>query len=213
MPDVPELNLDSILSKEKLDKLSQLDPDFYEKAAKLLKELEAEKNGAEPDSFKSNYITDQLEVTKGQVREIIQERMHNIIRIALSQSVKEEKGDAPALTQEETELYNALCDLLSVWRGKRLYQVFGKRSDKKEISQKQEKELYKKEPEKEKHVPKEKTKNFKDYTMVRLLTDVPTFVGIDNCNYTLAKEDVAMVPGVNAKALITRKAAMQITVK
>jgi DNA replication initiation complex subunit (GINS family) len=196
MPDAPELNLDSILSKEKLDKLSQLDSDFYEKAAKLLKELEAEKSRAEPGSFKDNCITDQLEVAKGQVREIIQERMHNIIRIALSQSVKEDKGDAPALTHEETELYNALCDLLSVWRGKRLDQVFGKRSDKKEISQKQE-----------------KTKNFKDYTMVRLLTDVPTFVGLDNCNYTLAKEDVAMVPGVNAKALIARKTAVQIAVK
>lgn len=217
MPDAPELNLDSILSKEKLDKLSQLDPDFYEKAAKLLTELEAEKSRAEPGSFKDNYITDQLEVAKGQVKEIIQERMHNIIRIALSQSVKEDKGDAPALTHEETELYNALCDLLSVWRGKRLDQVFGKRSDKKEtgvpLEQKGSEKHEKPEVPKEAQEAKQKTRDISGYITVRLLRNVPTFVGIDNRNYTLVKEDVAMVPGVNAKALIARKAAVQIAMK
>ena len=49
--------------------------------------------------------------------------------------------------------------------------------------------------------------------MVRLLKDIPTFVGADGRNYTLAKEDVAVLSAVNAKALINRNAAIQISVK
>jgi|GEM_PF-702715 len=52
----------------------------------------------------------------------------------------------------------------------------------------------------------------KEYIVVRLLKDIPTFVGVDGRNYTLAKEDVAVLSAVNAKALIYRKAAIQIMV-
>jgi DNA replication factor GINS len=53
----------------------------------------------------------------------------------------------------------------------------------------------------------------KEYIVVRLLKDIPTFVGVDGRNYTLAKEDVAVLSTINAKALINRKAAIQIMVK
>ncbi|MDL5502578.1 MAG: hypothetical protein QSU88_05115, partial [Candidatus Methanoperedens sp.] len=53
----------------------------------------------------------------------------------------------------------------------------------------------------------------KEYIVVRLLKDIPTFVGVDGRNYTLAKEDVAVLSTVNAKALVNRKAAIQIMVK
>ncbi|TAN40587.1 MAG: hypothetical protein EPN24_04475 [Candidatus Methanoperedens sp.] len=53
----------------------------------------------------------------------------------------------------------------------------------------------------------------KEYIVVRLLKDIPTFVGADGRNYTLAKEDVAVLSAVNAKALINRNVAIQISVK
>ena len=195
MPDAHELNLDSIIGKEKQPELSRLDPEFYDKVARLISELEAEKKRDTDEE-----ITNRLELAKRQVMEIIQERMRKIIRIATVQAVMRDKGDAPALTQEEKKLYNALLDLITGWR-RGLDQVFGKRPGKKEKPEK-------KEPEKEIHV--RKINNFKKYIMVRLLTTVPTFVGFDDRNYTLAKEDVAMLPDVNAKALIARKAAVQI---
>lgn len=196
MPDAPELNLDSILVKEKQPELSRLDPEFYDKVAGLISALEAEKKRDDTDEES----TDQLEFAKRQVMEIIQERMRKIIRIATSQAVMRDKGDAPALTREENKLYNSLLNLITGWR-RELDQVFGKRPGKKE-------EPGKKEPEKEIHV--RKINDFKEYIMVRLLINVPTFVGFDDRNYTLTKEDVAMLPGVNAKALIARKAAVQI---
>lgn len=197
MPDAPELNLDSILGREKQPELSKLDPDFYDKVADkvagLISELEA-------DSIENEDITDQLEVTKRQVMEIIQARTGKIIRIASSQSVKRNKGDAPALTQEERKLYNALLDLCTEW-WRDFDRLFRRMPKKKPENQEKP------------YVPNEEKKKIRDvsgYIMVRLLITVPPFVGFDNRNYTLAKEDVAMVPGVNAKALIARKAAVRV---
>ena len=208
MPDAPELNLDSILSREERHELSRLDPDFYEKASQLIKELESEKSRAEPDSKKDEDITEQLEVANGQIRDIIQVRMRKIVGIAESQSKIRDKSDTPALTHEEIKFYNALVSLMTAWR-QGCHNQFGKGRVKKEIGIAPER----KEPGKP-GVPKENKKEInKDFIVVRLLRNVPTFVGMDNRNYTLAKEDVVMVPGVNAKALITRKAAVQIVMK
>ncbi len=63
------------------------------------------------------------------------------------------------------------------------------------------------------NLPEGKKDINKEYIVVRLLKDIPTFVGVDGRNYTLAKEDVAVLSAVNAKALINRNAAIQISVK
>lgn len=209
MPDASELNLDSILSREKQTKLSQLDPDFFETVLRQIGELESEKSGAEPDSKKDEDITEQLEVVIGQVRDIMHVRMYKIIRIASSQSVKRDKSDPPAMTHVEVKFYNALLSLMTAWRQDRLEQVLGKRQNKKVTGI----ATPRKEPEKPED-PKENKKDVsKDFIVLRLLRNVPTFVGMDERNYTLAKEDVVMVPSVNAKALIMRKAAVQIVMK
>ncbi len=78
-----------------------------------------------------------------------------------------------------------------------------------------------KEPQETVHVEKKQKETLhegkkdinKEYIVVRLLKDIPTFVGVDGRNYTLAKEDVAVLSAVNAKALINRNAAIQISVK
>lgn len=224
MPDAPELNLDSILGKEKHSKLSQLDPDFYERASQLIKELEDEKRRSEPDSKYDDDITEQLEVAIEQVSDIIQIRMRKIVGIARSQSVKRKKRDAPAMTREEIKFYNALMSLMTAWR-QDCHGQFGKRHVKTETGVLHEQ----KEPEKTAVTavgssrliaesgftksPENKKDICKNYIVLRLLKNVPTFVGMDNRNYTLAKEDVVMVPTKNAKALITRKAAVQIGMK
>lgn len=205
-PDHPDLNLDAILSKEKMQ-LSLLDPDFYEKVAKVLKELEDGMGRVEPGSTKENIIADQLESAKIQVREIILARMHNIIQNAEADAARKEPCDAPPLLPEELAFYNTLLKLMVTWKRDRLDKVFGKRPEKikTEMPDIQVSESPRV-PNQEAH----KTRDIKKYITVRLLTNVPTFVGMDNRNYTLAKEDVAMVPAVNAQALIARKAAVKL---
>ena len=209
MPDAPELNLDIILSREKQPKLSHLDPDFFDRVLKQIQELESEKSGAEPDSKKDEDITELLDIIKVQIRDIMNVRMYKIIRIASSQSVKRDKSDPPAMTHEELKFYNTLLGLMTAWRLECLDIVFGKKQIKKDIVIVPER----KGPEKP-ALPKENKKDIsKDFIVLRLLRNVPTFVGMDERHYTLAKEDVVMVPTVNAKALIMRKAAVQITMK
>lgn len=190
MPD--ELNLDSILRNEKKPELSQIDPEFYDRAAGHLIALEAELNRVPRDSFKYKIALNELDTARAKVLDILNARMGKIIHKSNSQIARQTKStEPPSLTVEEKELYDSLIGLISAWKENRLIQISAM-------------------PEKIKIPEKPK---FRDYITVRLLSDVPTFVGMDNRNYTLARRDVAMVPGANAKALIARKAAVQIVMR
>ncbi|MCL7476187.1 MAG: hypothetical protein M8352_09135 [ANME-2 cluster archaeon] len=50
----------------------------------------------------------------------------------------------------------------------------------------------------------------KEYIVVRLLKDIPEFMGADGNRYNPGADDVAVLPKVNARALIKRKVAVQI---
>lgn len=194
MPD-PDLNLGGILGKEKLPELAKLDVDFYKQVSVLLASLEAERQSG-GSTLKEELAIDQLEVAREQAREIIQERMRKIVRMALAHVVMRSPDEAPAMTSEESELYGTLIRLLSAWRRDRLDQVFGRKAEIKKTA-----------------VQETRKKSRDSYVAVRLLTNVPTFVGLDQHNYTLMKNDVVMVPTVNAQALIERKAAVAVKTK
>ena len=51
----------------------------------------------------------------------------------------------------------------------------------------------------------------KEFVVVRILENVPTFKAMDNRNYTLCAEDVVVLPALNAKGLVKRNAAQVIT--
>ena len=48
------------------------------------------------------------------------------------------------------------------------------------------------------------------YILLRVLKDIPVFVGYDLRNYKLNIHDVATIPTVNAMALIKRKVAVEM---
>ena len=52
----------------------------------------------------------------------------------------------------------------------------------------------------------------KEHIVIRLLRDIPAFIGVDGRRYGLGAHDVAYIPKVNANALIKRKVAVQINV-
>ena len=51
------------------------------------------------------------------------------------------------------------------------------------------------------------------YVLVRIKKDVPEFVGVDGKTYKLKREDVVLLPELNAKALIKEGVAEEIEVK
>ncbi|MBU4373306.1 MAG: hypothetical protein KKD69_03130 [Euryarchaeota archaeon] len=211
MPDKSSINLNDILRDERKSKLVPLESDFYDRAAGQIRELEEEKHRNE-DIYSTKYaiIDDELKTARKSIENIIERRIGKIIKEASlrASSRQKEKQDIDSLTQEEREFYNRLLELMMQWRSELLYKMFkkGKQVPITQVVSPKENE--------EKGTPSEDKKDIsKEYIVVRLLKDIPTFVGVDGRNYTLSKEDIAVLSAVNAKALINRKAAVQITVK
>jgi DNA replication factor GINS len=111
------------------------------------------------------------------------------------------------MTQEERRFHDKLLELIIEWRGELTDRIFKKEK------QPAYPQAVAAENKKKEVISEDKKDISKEYIVVRLLRDIPTFVGVDGRNYTLAKEDIAVLSTVNAKALINRKAAVQITVK
>ncbi len=218
MPDEkPRINLNNILREERKSKLVPLENDFYEKVAAQIRELQDEKNRIE-DIYGTKYaiIDDELKTARKSIENIIERRIGKIIKEASlrASSKQKEKQDIESMTQEERRFYDRLLELNTAIRRELLDKISGKEKPasvshaapeipKKETSEETPKEL----------PPEDKKDINKEYIVVRLLKDIPTFVGVDGRNYTLAKEDIAVLSTINAKALINRKAAIQITVK
>lgn len=218
MPD--RINLNDILRDERKtkSKLVPLDSSFYEKVACQIRDLEEEKRKNE-DTYSTRYaiLDDELRTSRRVIDNIIQRRTAKIINMASlsAPSKHKEKQGLDSMTQEEKEFHNKLLLLMTEYRSELLDKILIKKEkcsthlpSTSEPSLPLTKQTMPEEPASE-----GKKDISKEYIVVRLLKDVPTFVGVDGRNYTLAKEDVAVLSAVNAKALINRNAAIQISVK
>ena len=51
-----------------------------------------------------------------------------------------------------------------------------------------------------------------EYVLVRVIKDIGLFMGVDLKHYTLMNQDMAVIPSINAKALIKRNAVKLVNV-
>jgi len=241
MHDKTRINLNNILKveREERKKLVALEPDFYGKIAEQIRELDDEKRKIN-DMYSTKYslLEDELKTVRNAIESIIYKRTTKIINearynaeISLHSSMRsKENRNIDSMTQEERKFYDQLVELMTEWRGEVINRIYRKEKPVEEIAQVHEKpmeeipQIKKKSLEeipqileieentKKEILTEDKKDISKEYIVVRLLKDIPTFVGVDGRNYTLAKEDVAVLSTVNAKALINRKAAIQIMV-
>lgn len=214
MPDSSRINLKDKLRDERKtrSKLVPLEGDFYEKVAEQIRELEDEKRRIE-DIYSTKYaiLEDELKTDRKAIENIVERRTAKIINQASlhSSSKPKEQREVDSMTRGEREFYNELLKLMTGYRDELMDRIFSKK-------EKQEVPLCPqvcKENEPKETGSEGKKDISKEYIVVRLLKDIPTFVGADGRNYTLEKEDVAVLSVVNAKALINRNAAIQISVK
>ncbi|KAB2947073.1 MAG: hypothetical protein OIN84_06880 [Candidatus Methanoperedens sp.] len=242
MPEKTEksrINLENILKveREERKKLVPLEHDFYGNIVQQIQSLEDEKRRINDQySTKHAIIEDEQKTVKNAIESIIYKRTTKIINEARynaemslhETSRQKEKQNLDSMTGEERIFYNRLLEVMTQWRSEIVNSIFKREKPvyhKPEVLQQEDKlpeilsaeksDISKQSPEKNdisKELPDKKDIS-KEYIVVRLLKDIPTFVGVDGRNYTLAKEDVAVLSTVNAKALINRKAAIQIMVK
>jgi DNA replication factor GINS len=230
MRDKTRINLDNILKveREERKKLVALEADFYGKIADQIRELDDEKRKIN-DMYSTKYslLEDELKTVRNAIESIIYKRTTKIINearynaeISLHAPTRpKENRNIDSMTLEERKFYDQLVDLMTEWRGEVVNRIYRKEKPVEDIVQVHEKSVEDipqlceiKEKSTKEILTEDKKDISKEYIVVRLLKDIPTFVGVDGRNYTLAKEDVAVLSTVNAKALINRKAAIQIMV-
>jgi len=180
--DIEELLV--IFEKTKAGRIEKLKDNFYKELKNKITELERRKNEVSEDE--AIRIEDEIKTLKRIQKKVFEARTGKIIKAAWAKVCGIESENLENLTQPEKELFGKLVNVIEEFK------------------------RYVFEPEFDKESAKEKQKI--DYIMVRVLSDVPEFEGIDGRVYKLKKEDIAVIPVLNAEILEKAKLAERINV-
>lgn len=189
--------------------LFPFEPDFYDKLKEYLSRLEKalrEEDRKDPNSPKALVLRDEYRKVQKKREQIYQYRERKIVALASSKASGAEIDMKP-LTKQELDLFQKLVSCLVETREKVF--VFEKRMEEK-VQEVEEKLQFEKLGEvvlEEKKTPIPE----KDFVVVRVLEDIPTFAGI-NATYKLKKEDVVTLPRSIAKVLCDRGKAKEVQV-
>lgn len=217
------------LYKEKNQTLKTIQADFYQEAEKYIRELEIEIGKINnPRSPESKMLNDEHERALSDLETICMKRIGKVITRATiqSQANKPISKDTEKLLPAEKMLYDLVLQgieaakvellgpILDPYSGKvpvwpcvwatRQAPVMGHPEAKtgREITATADGNKTGTEP--------GKNNINEEYVVVRILKNLPTFTGADGRNYTVNAEDVLVLPRLNAKGLIKRKAAKLI---
>jgi len=220
-------DLRNILTREQKSKLAKLEPDFYEDVRAYLDGLREEQQTA--PKMEAQLLADELETAENRLQRIFELRVGKIVNLASSNILAEIKGikqDRDAMAPVERDMYDSV--LVAVRKGwSDIERAVTGKSTLSATEDTRPGELVEDVDERAKDVSEEREDltiapanhedhdngNLKEYTVVRVLKDVPTFMGADSHHYTLAKNDVAILPNLNANVLCKRRVVLPVTIK
>ena len=195
--------------------LTNIGNDFYKEVSNYIKDLEKrfeEESAKNPHSKKITLISDELRNTKRIWKSIFERREKKILQAALS--VARGSDHIPKfMTAQEKIFYE---NLLNVLRENRSVILGGKADEKENREESSRERTAKQTPAHTLKNPQSNKDNENSdaaadkNVVIRVLKDVPPFVGSDMKNYSLKKEDVLTIPKDSAEILIKRKAAEEI---
>ena len=191
-----------LLRREKgRNELQELDETFYEDVSSYIQEKNKTLRTTTSRGEKEK-INIQLKNIKKILREIYELREKKIVSLATSKvRTNSNLIDTSKLLQEEKNLFEESCELLSKYKAKILEKTI----------QEPEEETFEKEkpaPEEKKEEPA-KEEN-KDSQKIKILHDLPRFLGVDQKIYgPYKKGDVTEMPISTAKLLLDKKRAEQ----
>ncbi len=226
--DIEEIS--QILYKEKNQILKAIPADFYLEAEKYIRDLEKDISKLENSrSPESKMLHDEHEQALSDLETIFMKRIGKVITRATNQSHADKpiSKDIEKLLPAEKRLYDQVLQGIETAKmellGPILYPGVEKIAFKqKSISERQvypsirgeievRREIPTNEADKETGAEPRKKSINRDYVVVRILRDLPTFTGADGRNYIVSAEDVVVLPQLNATGLIKRNAAKLIT--
>lgn len=192
-----------ILYKERnTASLQELPEVFFADVSVYIKKLEAEKRDAE--GSRREFIEDEIRNARMKVEDIIRRRIGKIIKLASSGLNTQSKG----LMEEERTLFEGVKSHVDEGRERLFALIWGEG----------EEEVKRREEDSSHHTQTASTDEEKETELVedreprhivRILEDIPTFMGTDGRIYKVRKEDVIMLPKTNAEILCKREVAMR----
>lgn len=193
-----------ILRREKFRKeLQPLDKSFFKNVTHYLNEKTSILNSQQKkssifSSIETQKTRRQLENIQRILKELYERRESKIIQLALFSSRTQQNKQTIVMLEEEKSLYDHILDTLNNHRKSILHSLLAAKTPdlKKTI---QPKDL------------KTKTQEKSNTRLIRLLQEVPKFIGTDLNNYgPFEREDVANLPEKIANLLIKTKRAEKI---
>ena len=226
--------LKNIRRDESSSALQPLNHDLFASVDKYIRELEDEiKKINNPRSVESKMLDDELQSAINNVEDIFMLRIRKITSRATSHafSNRSSKSDLDKLLPVEKKVYDAVLSAINMARNELLEPILNPgavptaRTVPKAIQTAVQKKPDVPIPsslDTQQKAPPAVTTNDgskgdvgksdinKEYVVVRILNDMPTFKAVDDRNYTLHVDDVIVLPSVNAMGLVKRNIAKLI---
>ncbi|WP_407355567.1 hypothetical protein [Methanolobus sp. WCC5] len=226
--------LKNVLREESSSTLRSMHPEFFPDVEKYVKELEEEiQNINNPRSVESKMLEDELQSAITDVEVIFIRRIRKLISYATNNAFSSmpPSQDMSKLLPEEKKVYDAVLWAINTARRELLVPILDPQAitnkeravavksdsgtrhtdipqavQQHEQAQMPERQAGKKNDKSEMG----KSNINKEFVVVRILDNLPTFKAMDNRNYTLHAEDVVALPALNANGLIKRNVAQII---
>jgi DNA replication factor GINS len=196
-----------MLTKEReIDELQEIGDSFYDDAAKYIKQLEDSRSEAS-NYREADMLSDELKNARMVLEGIFDRRRSKIIDAALN-TASGIKVDVKGITTREKPMFDAIVEALEKGRNEILIPILEA-----SFRQNPAKNILGETTTKDK--PIENSLTIEDHVgedlmMVKVLKDVPRFVGVDGRNYQLSSEDIVVLPKVNAIMLCNKNAAIPL---
>lgn len=188
------------------DRLQELDDSFYERAATYVKQLEHARQEA-ADYKELAMIDDEIKNSRILIEGVFDRRMSKVIQYA-SIYAAGTRISVDNLTRAEKEVFDALVVALEHGRLKILVPALELSSGRNVA-----KNILGGATTKEQPIESSISLNKElgeEVMMVKVLKDVPTFMGVDGRQYHLSGEDVVVLPKANALVLCNKNIAIPL---
>jgi DNA replication factor GINS len=194
-----------ILHKERnTASLQELPDNFYDLVREYLKKLKDEKG--EADERRGELVEDEIRNVRIKAEDIIRRRIGKIVKLASSGTKTAPKG----MLEEEEEIFEGVKTHVEEGKERIFALLLGDKESKVKSEGKSEKgdDKIVEQTFKEVEIRSTKAGN-EELHIVRVLEDIPTFMGTDGRIYKIKKEDVIMLPKTNAEILCERGVAVR----
>ncbi len=193
-----------LTGEREIDELQEIGDSFYEDAAAYIKKLEASRNEA-TNYREEDMLSDELKNARMVLEGIFDRRRSKIIDAALN-TASGIRMDVKGMTRNERPMFDAIVAAIEAGRNEILLPILEPSS-----RQNPAKNILGETTTKEKPIENSLTLDShvsEDLMMVKVLKDIPRFVGVDGRHYHLSGEDVVVLPKANALVLCNKNVAI-----